>query len=113
MILVHNNAISRAGVGDHFRKSLRCRLECDFRKPLTPRSTTKPGTSQNQPLRDPISEALATFLGRPEVAPAGAPQKSCQRLRDWAPEGLILAGTRLRGIARCERFTENVISSTH
>jgi hypothetical protein len=48
----------------------------------------------------------ATF-GRPEVAPAGAPQRSCQRLRDWVPEGLILAGARLRGTARCERFTEN------
>ena len=48
----------------------------------------------------------ATF-GRPEVAPAGAPQKSCQRLRDWVPEGLILAGARLRGTARCERFPEN------
>ena len=42
----------------------------------------------------------ATF-GRPEVAPAGAPQKSCQRLRDWVPEGLILAGARLRGTALC------------
>ena len=40
----------------------------------------------------------ATF-GRPEVAPAGSPQKSCQRLRDWVPEGLILAGARLRGTA--------------
>jgi hypothetical protein len=26
--LVHKHAISRAGVGDHFRKSFRCRLEC-------------------------------------------------------------------------------------
>ena len=50
----------------------------------------------------------ATF-GRPEVAPAGAPPKSCQRLRDWVPEGLILAGARLRGTARCERFPENAI----
>jgi hypothetical protein len=48
----------------------------------------------------------ATF-GRPEVAPAGAPPKSCQRLRDWAPQGLILAGARLRGTVRCERLTEN------
>ena len=28
LILVHTNAISQAGVGDHFRKSLRCRVEC-------------------------------------------------------------------------------------
>ena len=27
LILVHKNAISQAGVGDHFRKSFRCRLE--------------------------------------------------------------------------------------
>jgi hypothetical protein len=46
---------------------------------------------------------------RPEVAPAGAPQKNSQRLRDWVQEGLSLAGARLRGIARCERFTENFI----
>jgi hypothetical protein len=59
-------------------------------------------------LEAPLPLESATF-GRPEVAPAGAPPKSCQRLRDWVPEGLILAGARLRGTARCERFTENAI----
>jgi hypothetical protein len=28
LILVHKNAMSRAGVGNYFRKSFRCRLEC-------------------------------------------------------------------------------------
>jgi hypothetical protein len=31
--LVHKHAISRAGVGDHFRKSFRCRLELGSPRP--------------------------------------------------------------------------------
>jgi hypothetical protein len=37
---------------------------------------TKPGAGQNQSLRDPASEALATFFGRPGGSHFGVPECS-------------------------------------
>jgi hypothetical protein len=45
----------------------------------------------------------------PTWLPQGVPQNCCHHHEETLPEVLVLAGTRFRGTARCERFTENAI----
>jgi hypothetical protein len=111
---VHRNAISRAGVGDHFRKSLRCRLEfvprgsgpakrgtpkdtLDFGRPPGPKTSPTQvegsrGPNSDPKIRDfyagnrPLKSPPASTTGGPPANKTPLPQRLAS---DLGPKFII------------------------